>query len=131
MAYRRNDENGRVVGFRDGQPVYKKSSRDQGGKRSYRSGNTRPSGSEDSNKNTRSGQRDGSGRDDKPRRYYGERAGGRFEKKPERFGKKPDRFTKNAEPAEVPVQPAEEAELPNIIMGRNPVKEAIKSGRMA
>ncbi|MBQ1521000.1 MAG: 23S rRNA (guanosine(2251)-2'-O)-methyltransferase RlmB [Clostridia bacterium] len=32
-------------------------------------------------------------------------------------------------PRDIPEEPREDAELPNIIMGRNPVKEAIKAGR--
>ncbi len=71
------------------------------------------------------------GFDRRPRKPYDER--GRFDDKKRDFGAK--RFEKEREfsrrkfeqPALVPIE-SEPTELPNIIMGRNPVKEAIKSG---
>ena len=122
MAYRRNDENGTVVGFRDGQPVYKKTTRAQSGRKPERTNGER-------SYNRKNEPRGESRRDERPRRKDGERAPERFEKKPERFEKKPVRYEKKPEPVEETAQAVPEEELPNIIMGRNPVKEAIKSGR--
>lgn len=66
------------------------------------------------------GERGGRGYGDKPR-FDGER---RFEGKP-RFDERP-RFERPEFVQETPIDPEN---LPNIIMGRNPVREAVKSGR--
>ncbi len=66
------------------------------------------------------GERGGRGYGDKPR-FDGER---RFEGKP-RFDERP-RFERPEFVQETPIEPEN---LPNIIMGRNPVREAVKSGR--
>ena len=170
MAYnRRNDNEGRVVGFRDGQPIYKREDRREHGK----GGGERP----------RYNDRDRDGKYDRPGEYSGkrtynrksepqnrgderrEKGGRRFEggergfDRPQRRegagrferGRTPDfgdeRLNRHAEealrgkprperrydnmkplPRDIPEEIREE-ELPNIIMGRNPVKEAIKAGR--
>ena len=170
MAYnRRNDNEGRVVGFRDGQPIYKREDRREHGK----GGGERP----------RYNDRDRDGKYDRPGEYSGkrtynrksepqnrgderrEKGGRRFEggergfDRPQRRegagrferGRTPDfgdeRLNRHAEealrgkprperrydnmkplPRDIPEEIREE-ELPNIIMGRNPVKEARKAGR--
>ena len=187
MAYKNKDENGRVVGFKDGQPVYKKTNR--GGRDNERS-DRRPEGGRND------GRRDGRGRDDRGRdeRSYGgynnkkdqpsrrgqdRREGTRNEQRGERGRGYSDRNERRNDyrprfendsrprfdngnrprfedeglrrkseelervrpprerkqydnfkplPRDIPEETAE-VELPNIIMGRNPVKEAIKTGR--
>lgn len=141
MAYRRNDENGRVVGFRDGQPVYKKPNpgKKDPGKKPVRGENaeervydkkksTRGSGSE------RPFRR--SAEDEEPRREFrSERLSRHSEEMPfrsKRPGKRYDDLKplpRDIPPKESADAPVPEEELPNIIMGRNPVKEAIRSGR--
>ena len=169
---RRNDPEGRVVGFRDGQPIYKRT--DRSVQERSRPGEGRPR----YNDRDRDGRYDGRGeysgrrtynnRKSEPqseggerrfgdrRREGGDSRGPRIERREdiprnERRGR-PDfgdeRINRHAEeamriklpreqrrydnmkplPHDVPEEP-NEAELPNIIMGRNPVKEAIKSGR--
>ena len=63
---------------------------------------------------------------DKPygERKFGDKPG--FDRGERRFDRRPDFDRRNEMPEERPQAPEE---LPNIIMGRNPVKEAIKSGR--
>lgn len=135
MAARRNDDNGRVVGFKDGQPVYKKVNRGQAanrsegkkterraeGEKTYRRGRTQKPDSREY------GSRDTSGeRRERITRHAEDVRSGRTDR---RF----DRGHDNVKPLpkDVPetVEQTQEVELPNIIMGRNPVKEAIKSGR--
>ena len=134
MAYRRNDENGRVVGFKAGQPVYKKSSPRTGGR-----GGERKGGRDSERTGGRGGERRG-GRDSERTGGRGdERRGGRdseypAERRQRRFDGERSYYNKKENnptplPQDVPPQNETEAELPNIIMGRNPVKEAIKSGR--
>lgn len=230
MAYRRNDEGGRVIGFKDGQPVYKKVNRGEGrshtgargpardGERRQREGGEgesfekpiykgkeRPQGyerrqgfrpgreggerrysGEDGRDSYRGDGREGyrerreyrggdaprEGRDDgrraggsyreegregySSRRYANEGGrgpyssrreggeGGYREDRPrfadERLQRKSDELQAprpmrerkqydNMKPLPRDVEPQTEEELPNIIMGRNPVKEAIKAGR--
>lgn len=129
MAYKRNDGPGRAVDFKDGQPVYKKSARrnDGGsrpGKTADRSYGRKTESRSEGEKSYRRG-------GDKPYRRDSE-----IEETPRRKNvtESPRRsYDRRREPprAAEPVPAAEtaEVELPNIIMGRNPVKEAIKSGR--
>ena len=132
MAGRRNDENGRVVGFRDGQPVYKKTNRGQSanrfeGKKTER----REDGDRKPYRRDRS-------QSPEPRGSFGHERRERIDRHSEdvRSGRTDRRTDKSYDnmrplPSDVPEKadrPAE-AELPNIIMGRNPVKEAIKAGR--
>ncbi|MCR5808335.1 MAG: 23S rRNA (guanosine(2251)-2'-O)-methyltransferase RlmB [Clostridiales bacterium] len=207
MAYKRNnnDSEGRVVGFRDGQPIYKRANRqnderggnERGGRRfndrdrdGKRDGADAYSGSRTYN---RKGQPSGGGsprredgfrrddngysRDDGFRRNEGgyrregqsyrryeegevRRGGYRKDRPAERDGFRPfreesapdfgdERLNRKSQelyrgpkprderrydnlkplPRDIPEQPREDEELPNIIMGRNPVKEAIKAGR--
>lgn len=196
---RRNDENGRVVGFKDGQPVYKKTNRGErtgerqdrprrnGGGRGYERrdgqregagerGERRPYnrkeqygepvreerfGNREGRYEPRDGYREGPARGERSRsyterpQYYGDRDERGFERNERRGherGERPgfgsEKFDRKSEelhrfgprreqkrydnmkplPRDIPEEQAE-VELPNIIMGRNPVKEAIKSGR--
>ena len=208
MAYRRNDNEGRVVGFRDGQPIYKKVNRN--GQAPNRGGKPERSDSRGDNRRRRTegekryNDRDRDGRYDSADDYRGsrtynkkeqpryERAEQRYERggyrgrediapreprergyregydrqRPDRGGYRGeyDRFRSegagraprfederiqrhsdevrrlrppreekrydNFKPLPRDVEePVSEEELPNIIMGRNPVKEAIKAGR--
>ena len=206
MANRRNDNEGRVVGFRDGQPVYKKVNRgaqspSRGGKRGNEGGRrdgddfrgSRREGSRGFNDRDRDGrygsddrrggrsregayntynrkEQPGCERDDfggrarrersyregydrtRPdrtgyrREYESFRSEGARSERPrfddERIQRhsdevrrvrppRDDKRYENMKPLPEDVRPenAEPEELPNIIMGRNPVKEAIKSGR--
>ena len=224
---RRNNDNGRVVGFKDGQPVYKKVNR--GEQRDRKQGGRSDAGRQENGRRRgedrgerRYNDRDRDGRYDGPEQYsgtrtynkkgsprnaeqaprggerreqygrpYGEREGYRGERdyrsergerdhrsdrgyrgerderpergyrperadrpfrgyspeeaprfRDERLQRKADRMNEegvraprerkqydNFKPLPRDVEPAEEVELPNIIMGRNPVKEAIKTGR--
>ena len=186
MAYnRRNDQDGRVVGFKDGMPVYKKVGRngsqegkggrkpqqgdrkpryndrdrdgeyDRGeysGKRAYNNRKSEPQAGGDARRGERyerTDRREGGYRGDqsvRPDRGY---RSGRYDhdRAPEfsdqRLQRKSDELRRVAPrreekrytnlkplPQDIPpVESGEPAELPNIIMGRNPVKEAIKSGR--
>ena len=189
MAYnRRGGDEGRVVGFKDGMPVYKKSNGERrsgerrtddrnSSRRSERRSEHRSEHRSEgrNNEGERYGRR-GDGdtynrkedpregryrRDDGYRPSYREATrgeggrGGRSEhySRPERPYGRPDfgneNLNRHAEeamrvkprkelkkydnlkplPRDIPEEPREEAELPNIIMGRNPVKEAIKAGR--
>lgn len=175
MAYnRRNDTGGRVVGFKDGMPVYKRTNpgedrkpryndrdrdgkydrRDEyAGKRTYNRKNEGHSPAPERGSDAPRREFDRDGRHDrrfderrderKPdRRFEDRKDDRRFEdrKDDRRFDERRDERFRRGErryedrrfadrPREVPAAPQEEAELPNIIMGRNPVKEAIKSGR--
>ena len=183
MAYnRRNDENGRVVGFRDGQPVYKKAGRGGKDDRSERRGPHRQDGARPEggrkfdergerpfgntyNKKEQGGQergergrreqygnrggarpdqRDGYERSDRPYRGRSFGNGGRegaqrfenekFRTKAEEFEQirppRREKYSDNFKPLPQDIREEQpEVELPNIIMGRNPVKEAIKTGR--
>lgn len=204
MAYRRNDDNGRVIGFKDGQPVYKRINRgesgksrngartgegtrgygddrkprrddrgprqdpdrrprqdggygapgERGGKRIYKGregyednayganrGYTRGDGKRDYREGGRDTYREGGrGPYREGKREFRE-GGPRFAD--ERLQRKVDRMNEEGVrapherkqydnfkplPRDIPEEQAE-VELPNIIMGRNPVKEAIKTGR--
>lgn len=126
MAYRKNDESGRAVGFKDGQPVYRKSSRRNDGGSSAgvdaerRYGKKTFAKSEDERRPRRGGKED--------RRRDGEAVEApRRRSTPDNARRSYDRRREPAPAAEA--APAAEVELPSIIMGRNPVKEAVKSGR--
>ena len=132
MAYRRSDEGGRVVGFKDGQPVYKKTNRGQspsrGGER-VNSGkrSERPEGERSHRRDEeRGGRREGLKRERFERRSEDAAAGKTVRRSEKRYEEpKPlPKYDPETRPNE-----NDEADLPNIIMGRNPVKEAIKSGR--
>lgn len=213
MAYRRNDGDGRVVGFKDGQPVYKKTNRGEDRK----PGNGRERRPFGNDGERRYNDRDRGGKYDAPGEYSGRRTGSTYNRKNDRQDQSFDReggyrrndeggYKRNDEgyrrgsesnyrrdgarrdhtgyresydrrerpvrgeaprsreeaprfkgesmrrtveeldrvrppremkqysnlkplPRDIPEGPREEAELPNIIMGRNPVKEAIKTGR--
>lgn len=178
MAYnKKGGGEGRVVGFKDGMPVYKKTNGDRSDRRQtpQRERNDRGERSDRGERNERSDRFTGErpvrnatynrkegpreerySRDDGYRPSYREGArGDRSEhySRPERsrhsrdFGD--ERINRHAEealrikpareqrrydnlkplPQDVPAEPRDEADLPNIIMGRNPVKEAIKAGR--
>lgn len=179
MSNRRNDSGGRVVGFKDGAPVYKKVNRGAGrtparagaGKSTGRSSDSpRREGEKQGFRPKRDGVRsEPYRRDDKSER--GERNGERFRRDFERpraeggersynnrrnssvregiarheeevrrirTERKVGRTYENLKPLpkDLPLESdagaaneTAETELPNIIMGRNPVKEAIKSGR--
>ena len=133
MAYRRNDENGRVVGFKDGQPVYRKSSPRSGGRNGERTdtrGGERRGGRTFERTGARDGEHTGTRNeraDGRKPEYGGTRVQRRFDGERSYYNKK-DNAPKPI-PQDVQPQNDAEAELPNIIMGRNPVKEAIKSGR--
>ncbi len=167
MAYnKKGGSEGRVVGFKDGMPVYKKSNGDRSGRRQAPSGergdrNDRNERSAGSTYNRKEDSREGRyGREDGYRSSYregvrGDRSGMRSEhySRPERPARDRDygseRINRHADealrikpsreqrrydnmkplPRDIPEEPREDAELPNIIMGRNPVKEAIKAGR--
>lgn len=170
MPYnRKNGNNERVIGFKDGQPVYKRVNRgesrrngEQGsakrssgygrgdherfrnGSEERRSGKNsddyRSNRSSDSRFERGSNERGGSrGEYRHSRHEVGERDYNRstegFERRSEGFNRKirhTDDRNSSAERAfarEPQAQTFDEAELPNIIMGRNPVKEAIKAGR--
>ena len=197
MAYRRNDDNGRVVGFRDGQPVYKKinrgerderrqggdrrENREHGGREQGSSGRTynrkedgfdqrregypgaRPNGRRngeyagdrsygkkggyaerreeprgDRRSDYRSDYQDHRGErryEGAPRRYADERLQRKteeLERSSENFRNRPprrERQYENLKPLPEDIPEVREEDLPNIIMGRNPVKEAIKAGR--
>ncbi len=129
MAYRRNDESGRVVGFKDGQPVYKKPVRRDSGEgrprrdaaqKNLRRTDARPEGERAPRRGGDKPYRRENENEDYPRRRNESEA-------PRRS------FERRREPAPAvnaaPAPETAEVELPNIIMGRNPVKEAIKSGR--
>ncbi len=131
MAGRRNDENGRVVGFKDGQPVYKKINRGQSANRfEGKKGDRREEVDRKpyrSDRTSRPDTREGSGDERRERylRHAEDVRSGRTERRTERVYDNLKPLPKDVR--ETPEQT--EAELPNIIMGRNPVKEAIKSGR--
>ena len=170
MPYnRKNGNNERVIGFKDGQPVYKRVNRGESRRGGEQSGSKRGSGygrgdrerfrngseerrsgknsddyrsnrSSDSRFERGSNERGGSrGEYRHSRHEVGERDYNRstegFERRPEGFNRRTrhtEERNSSAERAfarEPQAQTFDEAELPNIIMGRNPVKEAIKAGR--
>lgn len=180
MAFNRNGGSGRVVDFKDGQPVYKRgrsaNGNSEGGERAGRrpnapqgghGGRKRAQAEESGEGGSRYGERsyargrtNGENRpriDHRPhrreevdelRRGSAPRAGSRMEDFPHdipprrrretegdnrqayREGRRFERAEKGGR-YEAPSVQSEQAEqeLPNIIMGRNPVKEAIRSGR--
>lgn len=122
--YRASDRDGRNNRERNG--GNREEYRDNRGERAERFGRDR----RDDRDNRREGSRDAFHRsdDNRERRFDSERRRSfdRGEKKRESFeGYTENRFTRRSESEEE----NESVELPNIIMGRNPVKEAIKSGR--
>jgi 23S rRNA (guanosine2251-2'-O)-methyltransferase len=191
MGYRRNDDQGRVVGFKDGQPVYKKINRGErddkrrdgerrDGEKRYgdreRGGKDRESFKRPYNRKEGGLEQRGEGhsfdRGNRDERSYGRKQGDfrreytgerreapgsdfrserRYEGAPRRFSderiqrkadelersyesmqSRPPRREKhyeNLKPLPQDIPEVREEELPNIIMGRNPVKEAIKTGR--
>ena len=170
MPYnRKNGNNERVIGFKDGQPVYKRVNRGESRRGGEQSGAKRGAGygrgdrerfrngseerrsgknsddyrsnrSSDSRFERGSNERGGSrGEYRHSRHEVGERDYNRstegFERRPEGFNRRTrhtEERNSSAERAfarEPQAQTFDEAELPNIIMGRNPVKEAIKAGR--
>ena len=171
MAYnRRNDDTGRVVGFRDGMPVYKKEdhgkpgdrkpryndrdrdgrydrSNEYAGKRTYnrknearpedaqrRGDDRRPRYNDHDRREDGSRREEGFRREDDRRPRYNDRS--RREegvRRDYRENEKQDRRRRFDDDRPAPrgfgEEQREEVELPNIIMGRNPVKEAIRAGR--
>lgn len=170
MPYnRKNGNNERVIGFKDGQPVYKRVNRGESHRGGEQSGAKRGSGygrgdrerfrngseerragknSDDyrsnrsfdsrfergSNERGRTGGEYRHSRHEVGERDYNRSTEG-FERRPEGFNRRTrhtEERNSSAERAfarEPQAQTFDEAELPNIIMGRNPVKEAIKAGR--
>ncbi len=134
-SYRRNDRNdeGEVV-FKDGQPVttYRKSRSDSRSNSNYSSGRS------GSYSGKTYGRRDNKTGDSEQKTYYKKRdnAEGRFDraKKDDNYKSKREASSykeneKQAENAKQSNANEEQDELPYIIMGRNAVREAVKSGR--
>ena len=149
---RRNEGEGKVVGFKNGQPIYRKTSRQGGGSDARTEGGPRRSGTapypgEENNAPRRGGNFKDRKRTEgveypfktaqeqaQERPAYGGRTerpayGGRTERPAYGQANRPQPRNAREEERRLPEVAVREDELPFIVMGRNAVREALKSGR--